>query len=61
MSFNQKNLKIMGNLIANLNKEPIENIINKYEMLLYSTFSKGSRCNSNINILQQFIIFPPNY
>jgi len=52
MSFNQKNLKIMGNLIANLNKEPIENIINKYEMLLYSTFSKGSRCNSNINILQ---------
>jgi len=52
MSYNQKNLKIMGNLIANRNKEPIENIIKKYEKLLYVTFSRGSRCNSNINILQ---------
>jgi uncharacterized protein YbgA (DUF1722 family)/uncharacterized protein YbbK (DUF523 family) len=52
MSYNQKNLKIMGNLIANWNKEPIENIIDKYEKILYGTFSRGSRCNSNINILQ---------
>jgi len=52
MSYNQKNLKIMGNLIANHSKEVIENIIDKYEKLLHETFSKGSRCNSNINILQ---------
>ena len=52
MSYNQKNLKIMGNLIANRNKEPIEKINDKYEKLLYSTFSRVSRCNSNINILQ---------
>jgi uncharacterized protein YbbK (DUF523 family) len=35
MSYNQKNLKIMGNLIANRNKEPIEDILDKYETFLY--------------------------
>ena len=52
MSYNQKNLKIMGNLIANRSKEPIKKIIDKYEKLLQYTFTRGTRCNSNINILQ---------
>ena len=52
MSYNQKNLKIMGNIIANKEKRQIDDISFEYEKYLYSSFSKGSRCGSNINILQ---------
>lgn len=52
MSYNQKNLKLMGKLIANQSKEPLKELISKYEKLLHDTFSRGNRCNSNINILQ---------
>jgi uncharacterized protein YbgA (DUF1722 family)/uncharacterized protein YbbK (DUF523 family) len=52
MSYNQKNLKLMGKLIANQKTQSLNNLINKYEKLLYETFSRGNRCNSNINILQ---------
>lgn len=52
MSYNQKNLNLMGNLIANQKKYSLKHLINKYEELLHVTFSRGNRCNSNINILQ---------
>ena len=52
MSYNQKNLKEMGNLVANHTNEPINTILEKYQNLVYNTFSKGMRCNSNVNILQ---------
>jgi len=52
MSYNQKNLKLMGNLIANQNKQSFKEVIRNYEKLLHITFSRGNRCNSNINILQ---------
>ena len=52
MSYNQKNLKIMGNIIANKEKRQIDDISVEYEKYLYSSFSKGPSCGSNINILQ---------
>ena len=52
MSYSQKNLKEMGKIVSNQKKDSMKKIIIVYEKLLYDTFSKGVRCNSNINILQ---------
>ncbi len=60
MSYSQKNLKKMGNLVANQNNNNFKKIIIEYEKLLYDTFSKGPRCNSNINILQHALGYISN-
>ena len=52
MSYSQKNLKKMGKIVANQKKESMKELISEYEKLLYDTFSRGIKCNSNINILQ---------
>ena len=52
MSYSQKNLREMGKIIANQKKDSVKHTIIEYEKLLYDTFSRGIRCNSNINILQ---------
>lgn len=51
MSYNQKQLKQLGNITANIEKKSIEKILNDYEYHLYLAFSKSPRCASNINVL----------
>jgi len=51
MAYNQRQLKILGQIIANQNNESFENIINNYETHIYFTFKKSPRCASNINVL----------
>lgn len=52
MSYNQKELKNLGNIVANKEKKPIEKILSDYEYHLHLAFSKSPRCNSNINVLK---------
>ncbi len=51
MSYNQKQLKIMGNIIASHKKESLDDIIHDYETHLFQVFLKAPRCISNINVL----------
>ena len=50
MSYSQKELKELGNIVAK-GKKDIEIILNEYEKHLLLAFSKSPKCNSNINVL----------
>jgi uncharacterized protein YbgA (DUF1722 family)/uncharacterized protein YbbK (DUF523 family) len=52
LSYNQKEQKILGKIIANQKNELIEEIYNNYQTHLFQTFSRAARCSSNINVLQ---------
>jgi uncharacterized protein YbgA (DUF1722 family)/uncharacterized protein YbbK (DUF523 family) len=52
MSYNQKELKELGNITANKDKKPIIDVLTDYEYHLKLAFSKSPRCNSNINVLK---------
>jgi len=52
MSYNQKQLKILGNIVASYKKGSLKDIINDYENHLYQAFLKAPRCTSNVNVLQ---------
>jgi len=51
MAYNQQRLKILGQIVANNDKDSINNIIKKYEINLHLSFKKSPRCTSNINVL----------
>jgi len=52
MSYNQNELKNLGNIVANKNKKSITNILEDYESHLRIALSKSPRCTSNINVLE---------
>ncbi|MGC8941777.1 MAG: YbgA family protein [Sulfurihydrogenibium sp.] len=52
MLYSPKNLKTMGNLIANWDKIGFEDTVKKYEELFKDTFSKHQTINRHINVLQ---------
>jgi uncharacterized protein YbgA (DUF1722 family)/uncharacterized protein YbbK (DUF523 family) len=51
MSYNQKELKELGNITANRDKKQIFDVLKDYEYHLKLAFSKSPRCTSNINVL----------
>jgi uncharacterized protein YbgA (DUF1722 family)/uncharacterized protein YbbK (DUF523 family) len=51
MSYNQKELKELGNIAANKEKKSIKKVLEDYEIHLKLAFSKSPRCTSNINVL----------
>ena len=52
MSYSQKYLQKMGQIVANKEKKPLSHVINTYRDNLYNVFTRGSRCTSNVNVLQ---------
>ncbi len=52
MSYSQKHMKILGQIVANYKKLDIDDLFGKYEKNLYLIFSRGARCTNNINVLQ---------
>jgi uncharacterized protein YbgA (DUF1722 family)/uncharacterized protein YbbK (DUF523 family) len=50
-AYNQKQLRVLGNIVANQEKRPIETILNLYENNLYPVFSHPPGVGSNINVL----------
>lgn len=51
MSYSQKELKELGNIVANKEKKSIKKVLEDYEFHLKLAFSKSPRCSSNINVL----------
>lgn len=51
MAYNQRLLKILGNIVANKKKKKIEELMEYYEKNFQYCFSKSPRYTSNINIL----------
>ena len=51
MAYNQKELRILGRIVANLDKLPFGEVMKKYEVHLYQAFARAPRYNSNINVL----------
>lgn len=50
-SYNQKELRILGRIVANKEKKPIEEIIEDYAGHLYSALRQAPRCTSYTNVL----------
>lgn len=51
LSYNQKELKNLGKIVANHDKEPLKNIIELYERHLSKALTRVPRRRSNINVL----------
>jgi len=51
MEYNQKELRILGNILANQDKQPLSTVFSDYENHLYIAFSKAPRYTSVINVL----------
>ncbi|MGB9597718.1 MAG: YbgA family protein [Candidatus Poribacteria bacterium] len=51
MSYNQKEMREMGKIIANLKKRTFNDIIADYEQHLFKVFSQAPKYVSNINVL----------
>ena len=52
MSYSQKHLKLLGQIVANHKKISFNKLLIDYEKNLYQAFSRGTRCTNNINVLQ---------
>lgn len=55
MAYSQKELKVLGNILANQKKYPKEKVFSDYENHLLLAFQKSARCNSDINILMHMM------
>jgi len=51
MSYNQAEMKVMGNIAANSDQKPISELIKDYEAHLLKALSRAPRYTSNINVL----------
>jgi uncharacterized protein YbgA (DUF1722 family) len=52
MAYNQKELRELGVIVANPNKEPVEKVIERYEAHLQAAFARMPRYTSVINVLE---------
>jgi uncharacterized protein YbgA (DUF1722 family)/uncharacterized protein YbbK (DUF523 family) len=51
MGYNQKELRILGNILAHQNKQQLSKVFLEYEQHLQHAFSKAPRYTSQINVL----------
>jgi uncharacterized protein YbgA (DUF1722 family) len=54
-AYNQKQLHILGKIVANQEKRPIESILVLYETNLYLAFSHPPSAGSNVNVLPKIM------
>ncbi|MCX8047210.1 MAG: DUF523 and DUF1722 domain-containing protein, partial [Anoxybacillus gonensis] len=55
MAYHQQKLKQLGNIVANRDRLPMEEVFLHYEQTLYELFARRSRRNSNINVCEHMI------
>ncbi len=48
-------MKQLGNIVANRDRLPMEEVFLHYEQTLYELFARRSRRNSNINVCEHMI------
>jgi len=51
LAYSQKELRILGRIVANQEKKPLGIVIKDYEKHLWNAFTRPPRFNSNINVL----------
>lgn len=51
MAYNQKEMRILGRIVANPNKQPLEKVLSDYETHLKQTLRRAPRYTSHINVL----------
>jgi uncharacterized protein YbgA (DUF1722 family)/uncharacterized protein YbbK (DUF523 family) len=51
MAYNQKELRILGRIVANHEKKPLDEVIENYQHHLWNVFARPPRFASNINVL----------
>jgi len=51
MAYNQKELRILGRIVANHEKRPADEVFKNYQQHLWSAFARAPRFTSNINVL----------
>ena len=54
-AYSQKQLRILGNIVANHDKRPIESILCLYEANFFDVFSRPPSVGSNINVLLKIL------
>jgi len=50
-AYNQKELRIMGRIVANQEKKPLAEVTADYEQHLFKAFKRPPKCGSNINVM----------
>ena len=55
MSYNQKELKALGNIVANREKKSIDEVLSAYEDHLARMFARAPRYTSNINVMMHIM------
>lgn len=55
MAYNQKELKILGQIVANQDRRPVNDVYNLYEDHFYNALCTPARYTSNINVLMHAI------
>lgn len=61
MSYNQSVLRVLGRIVANSNKDNINEVYRGYEDNLLKAFSHASKKTSNINVLMHALGYFSNY
>ena len=59
MSYNQKEMRILGSIVANHEKRPAVRVVEEYEEHLRSAFQNMPRYTSNINVLMHALGYFP--
>jgi uncharacterized protein YbgA (DUF1722 family)/uncharacterized protein YbbK (DUF523 family) len=57
MAYHQKELRILGRIVANPQKRPLGEVLTDYEVHLAAAFARPSRYLSNINVLMHTLGF----
>jgi uncharacterized protein YbgA (DUF1722 family) len=51
MGYSQKELRVLGNILANQEKQPFSTVLSDYEFHLSLAFSKAPRYTSGVNVI----------
>ncbi len=52
LAYNQKNMRLMGNILANQKEKGMDSTKEEYKILLLDSFKKNASHNSHINVIQ---------
>lgn len=55
MAYNQREMRLLGNVVANPKKRPLEEIIQEYEIHLQKSLENPPKRTSNINVLMHLL------
>jgi uncharacterized protein YbgA (DUF1722 family)/uncharacterized protein YbbK (DUF523 family) len=61
MSYGQKYLKKLGQIVANKEKKSLNDMLLDYKQYLFKAFKRGARCTNNINVLQHTFGYVSKY